>query len=356
LLALVLLPFVAFVPAVLVLGGRVGLGVGESLLGAVGMLVCGVLYVLLFLIDEWSQWAYVYHDYPDGAPAIDWADVRWGPVRYALLSAGYELASVRAVSVFRMDGNLRAIHRPRFSPGRLGRWSAASVPHMPWLRWLGALVGVGVYFLLPGLTAQPWLVPALLAVLVVMLPFAVVNGTHQMRLNLLRSHTVIEIPTGWRVSLRTRPQLTPTFLHEMSHARHDDAGLRRVAGYVMRLAKIASWFDIAVVLAPPLEPVGLGVFAAAATCAMVGLSQVRRLHKTVQELRADAEACPDPVTARDLGETVASAESAQSTPTQRARLHALTHNWADPLTRQYRRTLTLLGIAFASPVIGLVVL
>lgn len=53
---------------------------------------------------------------------------------------------------------------------------------------LGAVVGVSVAAVSPGWTDEPWLIPALLSIFVVMLPFAVVNGTHQLRLNLLRPH------------------------------------------------------------------------------------------------------------------------------------------------------------------------
>lgn len=242
---------------------------------------------------------------------------------------------------------------PRHIPaGRAVRW---------WLITLEAVcVAVAVYFE-PG---HIWF--WYLATLPPPFLFYAVN---QVRVNLLRSDSVIEVPVAWRSALRRSPLLARVaFAHEMAHASHGDTAARRFLRQAVPWMAGLAWWDVLNLIAgflPSVErraPVhgrdGLVLILAgsAAVLLVVGLSttagimRARRLLYAIHELRADAEACPDEAAMRHMHAIVARAQQAARSRTQAMRICALTRSWTDPLAGAFWRTLCIMVFGFCVPV------
>jgi hypothetical protein len=193
----------------------------------------------------------------------------------------------------------------------------------------------------------------------VWLPAWVVMTVGQIKINMLHPDNVVEIPWQWRTALAKDPQAAQVaFAHEMSHARHGDTVIRRLLGHAAIWMIGLGWADTlgaasALASARPTTAC-LWLFSylmLASPAAMVSIRRARRLLNTIHELRSDAEACPDEQSMWHMREIVTRAQRIAPSRTQTARLHALSHNWADPIAGQVLNTVIIMAYGCIVPVI-----
>ena len=330
----------------------VGASLGWSVLPP---LFC-VVYVLTRQQAEWSSESYAPRRGLDVAAAVDWSEPRWQPVARALAACGYNPAAVQAVGVFSQDANIQVIHRSRFSEGRFREHSLLhgymhASGRFKSIARLGAAGAIIFTQVAPRLSSGVAFWDVQIVFWAVGLPLWSLAAAAQVRVNMLRPDNVVEIPVGWRLALSGNPPAAQVaFAHEMAHARHGDTVVRRLLSHVVPLATVLGWAEAVIVASMSSPHVLVFILILAGPSAMVSIRRARRLLYTIQELRADADACPDEPTMGHMRAILEQAQQAAPSRIQAARLRALNHCWADPVAGRFRSTVIAMALGCIVPI------
>ncbi len=196
-------PPVLLLPAIVTLS-HFGKSRSSTLLTVIVALVAlGLFHLapLATVIRQWTRWSLAYRREQAEWLEVEWTDRRWAPVLAVISAAGMDMTRARAVAEFSDTGNLRTIHLPRLSPGRMGSWTewgekkVAKWGYKPYLA--GAAIGVTAAALktvFPAWDGSPAVTIVLVVLLIAAVPVAIYNAAWQFRLNVARAENIIVIP------------------------------------------------------------------------------------------------------------------------------------------------------------------
>jgi hypothetical protein len=314
---------------------------------------------LAITIKQWTRWSLAYRREQAEWLEIDWADRRWAPVLAVISASGMDMRRARAVAEFSDTGNLRTIHLPRLSPGRMGSWTewsekkVAKRRYKPYLA--GAAIGVTAAVLntvFPAWVGSPAVTVVLVVLLIAAVPVAIYNAAWQLRFNVARAENIIVIPIQWRVVLRRGdPGGRAIFLHELSHARNNDSGHRR---FLISRAAIGAFLVFLETAVPNSIDDNIflrfAIFVAMAICGIAGVIKSACVIPTIPELRADAEAAIDDESVQYLINILNYAQSVTPHKRQATRLCCLKGAWHAEM-KPFRRAADLVLAGFVVPLL-----
>ncbi|MEU5640874.1 hypothetical protein [Streptomyces milbemycinicus] len=343
--AVILAPFALFPLVVVTIGQAGGDPVSNPIAIVLYGLAAGCLPFAVVLIMVMQVWARRSYDHRHGGMKyrpVDWSDSAWERVRAAFVSAGLDPDRLRAVSVWDQRANLRARHIPRPTPGRLGRLADWTVPRNNLLYIAGAVSGIAAAVFqndISEFTDTPVFMVFIACALVAMAPFAWRHGSRQVRLNLRDPDNIVIIPSHWRPQLRREPKATVRLLHEISHVRHGDPGMRRLLAVCPGIGQFLVFVDAATVSSLTVNAgVVAAGFVATVTWGILSVRRAARLIPLVHELRADTEACRDAETTAHMVAFLQELQARNSSEEKALRLASLTNG---PQIRALRRRLVV---------------
>ncbi|AUA08977.1 hypothetical protein GTZ89_35445 [Streptomyces sp. SID8382] len=318
--------------------------------GGTAFLAVLVLLVvfLLPLVHEWRADSLSGREADEAPHPVDWSAKGWVRVRDAFHSAGLDTARLDAVSTWSPVADLKVVHVPQPSPGRLGRMEdwGTRLQRRTSLWAIGAAAGLGFAFLKdrmsPPFDGDRLLVPAVILVVALW----AVAGTflyHALTLNVRRPAVHVAIPRSWRTLLRS-PAGAVLLRHEISHLRHGDPMRRRYLRHLPAAGKAAVCFDGVTALAiTPIESpaqtlASMAAFALTLTGGLYANSRARRVLPTLMEMRADAEAVTDRESADLLSGFLTRQQEKNPTRQKADRLLALSRGWTGGHCAPYART------------------
>ncbi|MGV9847579.1 hypothetical protein ACWDWU_02080 [Streptomyces sp. NPDC003442] len=335
---------------------------GTAFLAALVLLVV----FLLPLVHEWRSDSLSGREADEPPDPVDWSAKGWVRVRDVFHSAGLDTAGLNAVSSWSPASNLKVVHVPQPSPGRLGRMEdwGTRLQRRKSLWAVGAAAGVA-FAVLRDRISLPFdgdrlLVPAIILVAALW----AAAGTflyHALTLNVRRPTVQVAIPLGWRALLKS-PAGPVLLRHEISHLRHGDPMRRRYLRHAPAAGKAAVCFDGVTALAiTPIERpaqtlASMAAFVLTLTGGLYANSRARRVLVTLMELRADAEAVTDAESADRLSAFLTAQQRKNPTPQKADRLLALSRGCTGGHPAPYARAVAAAWVFAAGvclPAIGI---
>ncbi|MBO3678862.1 hypothetical protein [Streptomyces sp. NEAU-YJ-81] len=336
--------------------------------GATAFLAVLVLLIvfLLPLVNEWRADSLSGREAEEAPRPVDWSAKGWVRVRDTFHSAGLDTARLDAVSSWSPVADLKVVHVPQPSPGRLGRmedWGTRLQRRKS--VWAVGAAGGLAFAVLQDRISLPFdgdrlLVPAVILVAALW----AVAGTflyHAVTLNIRRPTVHVAIPRSWRTLLRS-PAGAVLLRHEISHLRHGDPMRRRYLRHAPAAGKAAVFFDgmTALAITPVESPAqtltSIAVFVLTLTCGLYANSRARRVLVTLMEMRADAEAVTDAESADRLSAFLTQQQEKNPTRQKADRLLALSRGWTGGHPAPYARAVAAAWVFAAGvclPAIGI---
>ncbi|MET8178022.1 hypothetical protein [Streptomyces sp. NPDC005336] len=339
-------------------------------IGGTALLAVLLLFALTLgpLINEWRSASLSGREAQEGLHPVDWSKKGWARIRDTFHAAGVDTERLNAVSSWSPVSNLKVLHVPQRSPGRLGRmedWGARLQRRKS--VWAASAAAGVAFAVLRDRVSLPFdgdglLIPGTVVVAVLW----VAAGTfiyHAFALNVRRPTVQVAIPQGWRTLLRSSPATGAVLLrHEISHLRHGDPMRRRYLAHVPGAGKFAVVFDSVTALGiTPLETSGqtiasMSAFVITLIGGLYANSRAHRLLVTLIETRADAEAATDEESARHLAAFLARQQATAPTVQKADRLRALSSHWTGRRPAPYPRAVAaawVFAVGTCAPAIGI---